>query len=104
VRILADLTARVFIRRAPAWSDAGAKIEWQPFEPAAAAANESAGRGNARLVDDWLAAIENNREPACSGLAAMKAVEMVMAVYQAGLSGNRVSFPLKEREHPLLKT
>jgi hypothetical protein len=31
----------------------------------------------------------------------MKAIEMVMAVYHAGLSRTRVAFPLKEREHPL---
>lgn len=103
VRILADLAARIFIRKAPAWSDAGTKIEWEPLDPVLAAAKEPAGRGNARLVDDWLAAIENDREPACSGHGAMKAVEMVMAVYQAGLGGSRVSFPLKQRQHPLLK-
>jgi predicted dehydrogenase len=102
-RILADLAARIFIRKAPAWSDAGTKIEWEPLDPALAAAEEPSGRGNSRLVDDWLGAIESNREPACSGLAAMKAVEMVMAVYQAGLSGGRVSFPLKQRQHPLRK-
>jgi predicted dehydrogenase len=103
VRVLADLAARIFIRKAPTWSDAGAKIEWEPLDPALAPAKEPAGRGNARLVDDWLAAIENNREPECSGRAAMKALEMVMAVYQAGLSTSRVNFPLKQREHPLLK-
>lgn len=100
-RILADIGPRIFVRQAPAWSDAGAKIEWQPLDPAAV--KESSGRGNARLVDDWLAAIESNREPASSGLTARNAIEMVMAVYQAGLSRGRVSLPLEQREHPLGK-
>jgi hypothetical protein len=89
------------VRQAPAWSDAGAKIEWQPLDPVAA--KEPSSRGNAQLVDDWLAAIETNREPASSGLTARNAIEMVMAVYQAGLSRARVSLPLKQREHPLAK-
>jgi len=101
VRILADLAARVFIRQTAAWSDSGAKIEWQPFDSAQGTVKEPGGSGNARLVDDWLKAIEGNREPACSGASAAKAIEMVMAVYQAGLSGGRVSFPLRERAHPL---
>lgn len=102
-RILAVIGPRVFVRQAPAWSDAGAKIEWQPLDPAQAGAKEPSSRGNARLVDDWLAAIESNREPASSGFTARNAIEMAMAVYQAGLSRGRVSFPLKQREHPLGK-
>jgi predicted dehydrogenase len=101
VRILADLAARVFIRQSPAWSDAGTKIEWQPFDGAQGAVKEPTGAGNARLVDDWLKAIASDREPASSGASAAKAIEMVMAVYRAGLSRNRVSFPLRERAHPL---
>jgi hypothetical protein len=31
----------------------------------------------------------------------MKALEMVMAVYHAGLSGARVTMPLSDRSHPL---
>ncbi|MEO6182412.1 MAG: Gfo/Idh/MocA family oxidoreductase, partial [Verrucomicrobiota bacterium] len=59
------------------------------------------GPANRRVVDDWLEAIRLNREPICSGRAGMKAMEMVMAVYQAGLSGRRISIPLTDREHPL---
>lgn len=104
VRILADIAPRVFVRQTPSWSDTGAKIELQSLDPAHAGVKEPGGRGNARLVDDWLAAIESNREPASSGRTARGAIEMVMAVYQAGLSRGRVSFPLKQREHPLAKT
>ena len=55
---------------------------------------------NERVVDDWLDAIERKREPICSGYAGMKALEMAMAVFEAGLSKGRVELPLKKREHP----
>jgi predicted dehydrogenase len=99
VRILADISPRIFVRQNVAWSDSGTKIDWQPLEPVPG--KEPGGRGNARLVDDWLAAIESDRQPACSGYAGRNAIEMVMAVYQAGLSRARVTFPLKQRAHPL---
>jgi len=99
VRILADISPRIFVRQSGAWSDSGTKIDWQPLEPLTG--KEPGGRGNARLVDDWLAAIETDRQPACGGYAGRNAIEMVMAVYQAGLSRGRVTFPLKQRAHPL---
>jgi hypothetical protein len=37
----------------------------------------------------------------CSGYAAMRALEMAMAVFAAGLARGRVAFPLKNRQHPL---
>jgi predicted dehydrogenase len=52
-------------------------------------------------VDDWLDAIAKNRAPECSGHNAMKAIEMVMAVYQAALTARRVPMPLVDRKHPL---
>ncbi len=57
---------------------------------------------NAAVVNDWLAAIRENREPVCSGQNAAKAVEMVCGVYQASLQGRRVRFPLESRTHPLI--
>jgi hypothetical protein len=52
-------------------------------------------------VGDWLDAIAHQREPECSGRNGAWAVEMAMGVYQATLTGRRVSFPLAERGHPL---
>ena len=46
-------------------------------------------------------AIAKNREPECSGRNGAWAVEMVMGVYHAALSGKRVSFPLSVRNHAL---
>ena len=103
VRILADIVPRVFVRSPMSWSDSGAKAEWSPmpwdrpadFKPGVDGAN-------ARMLDDLLSAIETNRKPACSASDATAAIEMVMAVYRAGLSRERIAFPLKQRNHPLM--
>lgn len=55
-----------------------------------------------RVVRDWLQAITENREPLGSGERAMKAIEMAHGVFQAGITGQRVEFPLVKRTHPLV--
>jgi predicted dehydrogenase len=102
-RILADISPRVMVMKPQAWSDAGRTDAWRPLERSADRGGESAA-ANRRIVDDWLDAIRNDREPACSGRNAAAAVEMVMAVYRAALSGTRVPLPLKDRGHPLKST
>ncbi|MSU42234.1 MAG: Gfo/Idh/MocA family oxidoreductase [Pedosphaera sp.] len=56
---------------------------------------------NTRLVDDWLVAIANQREPAASAQSALRALEMIQAIVVAGLRRERVSMPLRDRAHPL---
>ena len=55
-----------------------------------------------RVVRDWLLAIDQKREPLASGERAMKAIEMAHGVFQSGLEGKRIEFPLVKRSHPLL--
>jgi predicted dehydrogenase len=104
-RILADVDPRILVIKSGPWTDAGRTDEWQPLEndPGLRARVEDRGfvAANRRVVDDWLEAIEQTREPVCSGFAAMKALEMVMSVYQAALTRGRVEFPLAPRQHPL---
>lgn len=57
-----------------------------------------------RVVHDWLEAIEENREPLCSGERAMKVIEMAHGVFESGIEQRRVDFPLKNREHPLIES
>lgn len=107
VKILADIHPRIYQRKDGNWADTGLAIQWQPIDgdPTARwASNEkSVQRANQRLVNDWLEAIETNREPTCSGFAGMKALEMAHAVLAAGLSGGRLPLPLTERTHPLAR-
>jgi predicted dehydrogenase len=105
-RILADIWPRVFYSTPQKWSDGGRTEQWKPMESDPAHQFAAGVRGfphaNARLVDDWLEAIAKDREPTCSGRNAAKALEMVMAVYQAALAQKRVAVPLEDRRHPLL--
>jgi predicted dehydrogenase len=55
-----------------------------------------------RVVRDWLDAIREQREPLASGERALKAIEMAHGVFAAGISGERVPFPLMKRTHPLM--
>jgi predicted dehydrogenase len=107
VKILADICPRVYARNDGPWTNAGRPSQWQPIEgdPTAAwtTAEKSVHLANRRVVDDWLDAIQTNRQPACSGETGAKALEMAMAVFEAGLSGNRVKLPMANRAHPLMK-
>jgi predicted dehydrogenase len=100
-RILANIPPQVFVLKPGAWKPEGRADEWRKFEGTPATV-ETFPLANARLVDDWLAAIREKREPACSGRNGAWAVEMVMAVYQSALTGQRASFPLKTRGHALV--
>ena len=103
VRILADICPRIFVRSHGDWR----RAEWKPVEDDPTASWSDAERGvqraNARVLDDWLDAIQSDREPVCSGFAGMKAVELAHAVFAAGLSGQRVELPLANRVHPLVQ-
>ncbi len=58
---------------------------------------------NRLVVADWLEAIAGDREAKCSGEHAMKALEMVHGVWQAGATMKRAYFPLANRLHPLIE-
>ena len=103
-RILCDVYPAIRLLKPGAWDASGRTDQWQRFDgdPASVpVAERGFGPANRRLVEDWIEAIAKNREPACSGHHAMKSLEMIMAVYHAALSGARVTFPLKDRTHPL---
>ena len=54
-----------------------------------------------RLLADFLAAIDEGREPTSSGRDGQKALELSMAVWESHLVGRPLTLPLREREHPL---
>jgi len=99
-RVLTNVPAQVFVKSITPWNAEGHIDTWK--RPAGPVVPSSFALANARLVDDLIVAIEERREPECSGQNAMKAIEMVMGVYQSALSHSRVVFPLTERSHPLI--
>src|SRR5204862_3967527 len=104
-KIVAGIVPKIYERKEGKWDANGQKSEWVPVEDdpihGLGEAQMSVAAANKRVTDDWLEAIAQKREPVCSGYAGMKALEMAMAVFVAGLSRHRVEFPLKQREHPL---
>lgn len=105
-RILADIWPRLMTKSHTKWDDTGRTDAWRPLDDDPSlkipATQRTTAAANARVVDDWLAAaIAENRDPACSGRNAAWAVEMVHAVWRAGVAGARVKLPLVERAHAL---
>lgn len=102
-RINANIWPGAFVAQQRRSGDAIDAAEWQAHEndPTAnlPSEEETVAKANARLVDDRLAAIAENREPACGGFNGMKAVEM--AVFAAGLRRRQIEPPLAGRSHPL---
>jgi len=106
VRINCDVPPMTFVARRNAWQAEGRLERWEPLvnDPLG---NRNVGRygfrtENKRLVDDWINAVRTDREPECSARNAAWTIEMAMAVYRSALSGQRVSFPLRNRFHPLM--
>ena len=99
-RVLTNVPAQVFVKNITPWNAEGHTDTWK--RPEGPVVPSSFALANARVVDDLIAAIDDRREPECSGQNAMKAVEMVMGVYQSAVSHRRVVFPLGERSHPLI--
>jgi predicted dehydrogenase len=106
VRINANIWPEVLIREQGKAASAQSGDGWLPLaeDPATQLRPEdkTVAKANARLVDDWLAAIGEGREPVCSGFNGMKALEMALAVFEAGLAKTRVPLPLSKRTHPLV--
>jgi hypothetical protein len=53
------------------------------------------------MVADLLRAVETNGKACCNEDDGRWTIEMVQGVYHAQKSGNRVTFPLETRKHPL---
>jgi predicted dehydrogenase len=56
---------------------------------------------NRYIVDDWMRIISAGGRSPVDFLEARATLEMIFAVYAAHLAGGRVTFPLKDRKHPL---
>jgi predicted dehydrogenase len=88
----------------PEWTPgkmkSGMMLQWQALMPpkeveAGFAANVK------RLIADLLRAIETDGQARASLYEARGILEMLLACYASQLQGGRVSFPLKDRKHPL---
>lgn len=103
--VLMDIFPRVFARQLFENGQSQRREVWAPLPEDPSVGIPEGERGfptaNRRVVDDWLKAIEADREPVCGGVAATKAIEMAMAVYESALGGSRCAIPMSKRSHPL---
>jgi len=71
--------------------------KWEPLK----IDNTPLQNGNQLAIIDLIDSIENNRKPISSGHDAVSALEMILGAYESQISKGRVSFPMKNRKHPL---
>lgn len=84
--------------------DDGPVSAWKPLPGAPVVSVDDPSRErHARIVADLVEAIETDRAPAASIQDSLRAHEMIQSVFEAYIQGARVSFPLKNREHPLAR-
>jgi predicted dehydrogenase len=84
----------------PEWTPDKPGVDWQ-LVAAPKDVKTGAAENVKLLIADLLRAIEQDTQTVASFYEARGVLEMLLAVYASQLAGGRVSFPLKEREHPL---
>lgn len=55
------------------------------------------------MVDEYVKALDENRDHECSGEEGRHVMEILMGVFESAVYGTRVELPQKNREHPLLR-
>jgi predicted dehydrogenase len=88
----------LYVLRSPAWLP-NERTQWERID--AKPDREGPEIANALMVADLVRAIERNGKPCCNEEDGRWTIEMVHSIYQAQKTGNRVTFPLQSRQHPL---
>ena len=84
----------------PEWTPRKPGVDWRPI--AAPEGVRTGAEENVNLlIADLFRAIETDTRTVASFHEARGVLEMLLAVYASQLKGGRVTFPLKERAHPL---
>lgn len=93
----------IYYAETTSWEPGKQPIEWKvlPGAPKFEPGPKPSVTMNAFVIDDLLAAIEEDRQPAVSLESGRDSYEMIQAVYAAYTHGGRIELPLKNREHPL---
>ncbi len=55
------------------------------------------------FVEEYVRALDENREHECSGTAGRHIIEMMMGIFESAAYGRRVELPQTDRRHPLLR-
>lgn len=81
----------------PLWAPADTSQSWEPLK----IDDTPLMTGNQLAIKDLIESIENDRKPISSGHDAVAALEMIVGTYESQITGARVTFPMKNRRHPL---
>ena len=63
----------------------------------------SASEDDYGYADEYVRALDEGRDHACSGVNGHHVVEIIMAIYESVGYGRRVEIPQQNREHPLVR-
>jgi len=90
----------------PSWQPGRSKARWKHISSAGidkpeTLSNPNHSFGNRLIALDLIQAIEMNTQPKGSMYDGRAALEMILAVYESHRLNAPVSFPLKNRKHPL---
>ncbi len=59
--------------------------------------------GDYAFVDEYVRALDENRDHACSGEIGRHVIENIHGIFEAAAYGTRVTLPQQRRDHPLLR-
>ena len=92
-----DVANRLMVYPYPVIVPSNADQEWEAID----LDDTPFFKGNELAILDLIDAIENDRKPISAAEDALAALEMILGAYESQLSGQRVPFPIANREHPL---
>ena len=92
-----DVANRLMVYPYPVLVPSNPEQEWEAVD----LDNTPFSQGNELAIRDLVDAIENDRKPISASEDAVAALEMILGAYHSQLTGQRVPFPIANREHPL---
>ena len=92
-----DVANRLMVYPYPVLVPSNPEQEWEAVD----LDNTPFSQGNELAIRDLVDAIENDRKPISAAEDAVAALEMILGAYESQLTGQRVPFPIANREHPL---
>ena len=91
---------------APHYVPDGEHYHWQPLEPVYPEHYDPAIEANSDdywFVEEYVRALDENRDHECSGAEGRHVVEIMMGIFESAAYGKRVELPQSKRDHPLLR-
>ena len=80
--------------------------DWQrlnPISPPHYDPGSDANEMDYWFVEEFVRALDEGRDHECSGAEARHAIEILMGIFESSMSGEMVTLPQEQRDHPLLR-